>query len=183
MDARFQPTCSTFGSHLGSGKPPPLSISWNHPRPGQEFTVHHVAASESFGYFACFFFSLTTCYKNLFLLFPRCIKPGVFFFPHRRFRTTEQPMFFFKGIQRDIWYSFLHTHTYIYIHINIYDCKSLTEDGKFRPITIFLYLNELPDNSGVRSPRWDLELDTLQDQLTKLTGRNGWNPIIEDVSR
>lgn len=25
----------------------------------------------------------------------------------------------------------------------------LSEDGKFRPITIFLYLNELPDNSGV----------------------------------
>ena len=26
---------------------------------------------------------------------------------------------------------------------------ALSEDGKFRPITIFLYLNELPDNCGV----------------------------------
>ena len=162
----FNPLVLLLDPTLDLGSPPHLPYSWNHPRPGQEFTVHHVAASKSFGYFACLLFFLTTCYKNLFLLFPRCIKPGVFFFPHRRFRTTEQPMFFFfKGI----YDFFTHTHKIeLYIHINIYDCKSLTEDGKFRPITIFLYLNELPDNSGVRSPRMRLGIGyyTLQDQLT-----------------
>lgn len=166
MDARFQPTCSTFGSHLGSGKPPPLTIFL---KPSKAGPGIYCTSCCSLGVVWLFcllvFFPHHLLQKPVFVV-PKMHQTRRVFFPHRRFRTTEQPMFFFfKGI----YDFFTHTHKIeLYIHINIYDCKSLTEDGKFRPITIFLYLNELPDNSGVRSPRMRLGIGyyTLQDQLT-----------------
>lgn len=113
---------------------------------------------------ACFFPSpLVT--KTCFCCSQDASNQACFFSTPKISYNRTAHVFFFKGI----YDFFTHTHKIeLYIHINIYDCKSLTEDGKFRPITIFLYLNELPDNSGVRSPRMRLGIGyyTLQDQLT-----------------
>lgn len=161
----FNPLVLLLDPTLDLGSPPHLPYSWNHPRPGQEFTVHHVAASESFGYFACFFFPHHLLQKPVFVVPKMHQTRRVFFSTPKISYNRTAHVFFFKGI----YDFFTHTHKIeLYIHINIYDCKSLTEDGKFRPITIFLYLNELPDNSGVRSPRMRLGIGyyTLQDQLT-----------------
>ena len=50
--------------------------------------------------------------------------------------------------------------------MNRLECLAITlsEDGKFRPITIFLYLNELADNCGV-SRACDCMCDNMDPRL------------------
>lgn len=165
MDARFQPTCSTFGSHLGSGKPPPLTIFLKPSKAGPGIYCTSCCSLGVVWLFCLLFFPSPLVTKTCFCCSQDASNQACFFSTPKISYNRTAHVFFFKGI----YDFFTHTHKIeLYIHINIYDCKSLTEDGKFRPITIFLYLNELPDNSGVRSPRMRLGIGyyTLQDQLT-----------------